>query len=61
MKQHMSKKVTGENSNPVFWMIYFNRSLKSVNTEYKAQTENPGECQGCVIPTAAQKFPKGTY
>lgn len=57
----MSKKVTGGNSNPVFWMIYFNRSLKSVNTEYKAQTENPGECQGCVIPTAAQKFPKGTY
>lgn len=57
----MSKKVTRGNPNPVFWMIYVNRSLKSVSTTYEAETEHPGEYQGCVIPTVRQKFPKGTY
>lgn len=61
MKKHISKKVTRGNSNLMFWIIYVNRSLKSVNTAYKAQREHPGEYQGYVIPTAEQKFPKGTY
>lgn len=57
----MRNGVRKGNSNPVFWMIYVNRILKSANTAYEAQTEHPGERQGCVIPTAVQKFPKGTY
>lgn len=56
----MRKGVRKGNSNPVFWMIYVSRIFKSANTAYEAQTEHPGECQGCVIPTAVQKFPKGT-
>lgn len=60
-KQHISKKVKRGNSNPVFWMIDINRSLKYVNTAYKSQTEHPGEYQSFVIPTAEQKFPKGTH